>query len=88
MELTQQERQPHGKLVECRVSIEKVLKLSRKHAAVVCNRLTHKQVEAVLAAGDDAEKMQKAVEYIEPEPKQDEQKQTEPKITKSNSNKK
>lgn len=75
-ELTQQEKSPHGKLVECRIAVEKVLNLTRRHAATVCNRLTHKQVEAVLAAGEDAEKMQKAVEYIEPDPAKEQKTET------------
>lgn len=73
-ELTQQQRSPHAKLVECRNAVEKVLKLTRRHAAVVCNRLSHKQVEAVLAAGDDAEKVTKAVEFVEPDPAKEEPK--------------
>lgn len=59
---TEQEKNPHVNLVDCRNKIEAVLKLTRSHAAAVCNRLSDEQVELILAAKDDAGEVQKIVE--------------------------
>lgn len=69
--LTAQERDQHPRLAECRNTVESALKLTRTHAAAICNRMDHKHVEAVLAAGGDEGKVRAAVEKVdapEPEP--------------------
>lgn len=68
--LTKQEADQHPRLAECRNAISSTLGLTRSHAAAVCNRMEHDQVEAVLAADGDKAKVQAAVEKVakEPEP--------------------
>ena len=59
-------KNPHPKLVECRNAVGQVLGVTRNEAAAICNRLTDRDVESVLAAGEDAAKVYAAVEDKEP----------------------
>lgn len=69
MSLTKQQQDPHEGLVECRNAIESALNLpkganERKEAAAICNHLTDKQVDAVLAGGVDATKILNAIKDV------------------------
>lgn len=84
--LTTQEASPHPRLAECRNTISSVLGLTRSHAAAVCNRMRHQQVEDVLAADGDKAKVQAAVEKAAPEPEPEPEKEP-PKLGQSSKRK-
>lgn len=59
--LTDQERNPHPQLAQCRNLLTAVLGLERLAAAGICNGLTNAQVDAILAAGEDKTKLEKLI---------------------------
>jgi hypothetical protein len=60
-QLTEQERNPHPQLVQCRNLLTTVLGLERQQAASICNGLTHVEVDSILEAGTDKTKLEKLV---------------------------
>lgn len=73
---TEQEKAPHKSLVEVRNAIEVAKECSRKEAAGIANKLTHKQCDLVVAADGDKGKIEQAIKPVvekpepAPEPKQ------------------
>lgn len=65
--LTPQEKKPHKSLVECRNLIQDACGLIRSEAAALCNQLTHREVDAVLSAGNSKTKIESALKRVRDE---------------------
>ena len=63
--LTGQEKHAHPKLVEARNLVQETVGTSREMAALCCNHMTDREVNAVLEAEGDLEKTQKVVDKVQ-----------------------